>query len=463
MAALLLAAPLAQGRDGEAVQSDTPTDYSHALPLTVSGKESVVQLRLPREVYLHARSTDLRDLRVFDAAGAVLPYTLQAPAARADSSRRDLPVRVFPVQASPGGRTDADLEVRRSADGSVLSVHASTRQAPAAREELRALVLDLGAAGKAATIDALRLNLPPGAGSYQARVRLEVSDDLKHWDTIGASELAWLVNDRTESLASDRIEFEPRAFRYARLTWQEGKPLQFAAIVAESPLSTDVPAPIERMLVAPAPGRFAHDLVYHAPLAIPVQRIGLELADQSVVLPAQIGRYIELPDPRGAKTTRWEFEPLARATFYQLNQGGKRRSSGDIAITPAHAAQWVLRPESPSVKAPSLRLAWSPSTLVFLASGKPPYRLAFGRGSAKAAQRELAQVAPGFTSAEITTLESAAVGPLQVINPAAADTAGAAQQAAAAARKRMVALWAALLAGVGVLAFMAWRLMKQMK
>ncbi|NHZ83333.1 DUF3999 family protein [Massilia sp. CCM 8695] len=463
LAALAAAAsPLAAA---DAPASDKPDDYRHAMPLTVSGKESVVQLRLPKDVYLHARTADLRDLRLFDAQGNKLPFSLQEPAARAERSRRDLPVRLFAVQTArpAGSTTDTDIDVQRSADGTVLSVSTRSRPAAAAAPGIDTLVLDLGAPASLVAIDALRFALPAGVDSYSARVVLEASDDLKRWDTLGDTDLSWLVNERGEKLASARMEFEARSFRYARLSWRQGKPLQFATITAESPLTTAVAPAVERLVIQPRPGRFPNDHVYPAALAIPVQRIGLDLGEQNVVIPAQLGHYVELPDRQGGQTTTWHFEPVAAATFYQLMQGGKRRASGDISITPAHQAEWVVRTETAGAAAPALRLAWSPATLVFLANGKPPYRLAFGRTDAKPGASALAQVAPGFTPAEIVALEGAVAGPMQVARAAAGEGPGAADKAAAAARTRLFALWGALLAGVGVLSFMAWRLIKQMK
>lgn len=470
MGALCMAALAASAAPAAAAApaSDLPGDYRHAMPLSVSGKESVVQLRLPKDVYLHARTADLRDLRLFDAQGNKLPFSLQDPAARAAHSRRDLPVRLFGVQTARAAGAIAgagtDIDVQRSGDGAVLSVSVRSRPArPGAGEDIDTLVLDLGAAAMSASVDALRFTLPAGVDRYSARVALEVSDDLKRWETVGETDLSWLVNERGESLASDRMAFEARSFRYARLSWRQGKPLRFAGISAESPLDTALAAPLERLLIQPRPGRFANDHVYPASVAIPVQRIGVDMGEQNGVLPAQLGHYIELPDRQGGKASTWHFETLAAATFYQLQQGGKRRASGDIGITPAHQAEWVLRTEATGMAAPALRLAWTPSTLVFLASGKPPYRLAFGRADAMPAASALAHVAPGFSPADIAGLENALAGPLQTAKAAVDEGPGAAASAARAARTRLFALWGALLAGVGVLAFMAWRLIRQMK
>ena len=59
---------------------DTPASYSHAIPLTVSGKSAIVSVPLPPAVYQHARSAALADLRIFDAAGnSALSATVTAP------------------------------------------------------------------------------------------------------------------------------------------------------------------------------------------------------------------------------------------------------------------------------------------------------------------------------------------------------------------------------------------------
>ena len=75
---------------------DGPASYSHILPLGVDANQAVVQLRVPREVYLHARSPDLDDVRVFDADGASLPFALVDLAAPPVLSRQRIPVAVFP-------------------------------------------------------------------------------------------------------------------------------------------------------------------------------------------------------------------------------------------------------------------------------------------------------------------------------------------------------------------------------
>jgi hypothetical protein len=453
-----LAACLLALQAAGAQPSDAPRDYTHSMPLTVGGKQGVAALRLPQAVYLHARSAALADVRVFDAAGARVAFALHTPPPEPRSERRILPVRIFPLKSSrPRGAADAfDLDIRTGADGALLSV--KTRPATgagAAQEALTGLVLDLShSQGEAERplIDALRFTLPTGVAAYSAQVWLETSDDLRAWQTVGAADLQWLVNADGQTLASDRLEFEPRSFRYARLSWRKGEPLLFAALAAETVRPGAGPA-LDSLLLQPQPGPQAGDLVYRSALALPVERAGLEFAEANAVLPAALGEYRARPAERGGR----EFHPHLRATFYQIQQQGQTRRSGDLALPVTHSAQWVLRPQGETDLKPALRLSWQPATLVFLASGREPYTLAFGRDGAAPAQLALSQVAPGFSAQELARLEPAAAGPLQA-NAAPPDDGNW-----FGAPRRVLILWAVLLAGVAVLAAMGWRLARQMR
>lgn len=460
-AALLLVCwtPLASAQQNP---TDQPADYSHAMPLTISGKNAVVQLRLPQAVYLNARSADLRDLRVFDAAGKVVPFAIRQSAVQSQASRRQLPVTIFPVMQGASDATKNDFEIKTSADGSVTSI-TSRHPGPAAgapSDRLGALVLDLGKAAPA--IDALAFALPDGRSNYHAQVELEASDDLRSWESLGFSNLSWLVNGEGRALTSNRIEFAPRAFRYARVTWQAGTPLLFASIVAESQTTTQLPPAMESITIPPAPGKFKDDVFYATPIAVPVRRVNLQFGERSAVLPGVLGHYVELPAVKGTSTTRWDFRPRLEATFFQFVQGGAQRKSGDIIVDAVHEANWVARSSALAQVQPSLRLSWTPDTLVFMAAGPGPYSLNFGRSGATSAQLGIAQVAPSFSAQELLAVEQAVVGQLKAASGKAIDESDA-QAAGKAAKHRMLMLWGVLLLGVAVLGVMAWKLIGQMK
>jgi len=409
MKSLLIAASLVSTL---AAASDAPQDYTHVLPLTATTRQGVLQVRLPKEVYLHSRSAMLDDVRVFDASGAALPFALRSPPVESQLSHRDLPLAVFPLMSRGGPAAQLDLDVNTSTDGRLLSV----RVKPDADEDathpprLSALVMDLGkAAGEQPPITALRFTLPPEQKDYSAQVWLEVSSDMKRWETIGAAELNWLVNRDAQTLVNDRLDFAPRTFRYARLSWRNGTPVQFASIIAEQPVRTDSKPAGEQLLLAPSTGKQAGDLVYTVPVAIAPDKVGLQFSEANVVLAGQIGVYREVP-PRHVGQPGWRFDPLLNSTFYRITQGEQVRSAGDLDVAPLHAPQWVLRTAKPASVQPQLRLSWQPGTVVLLGNGNGPYLLAVGRERAAPAASSIEQVAPGFSEAELQKLEYAKVG-----------------------------------------------------
>ena len=468
---------------------DTPADYAYAAPLQISGAQGVVRLRLPQTVYLKSRSAGLDDLRVFDAKGVVQPFSLYRPPLDSATQRASLAASIFPlrIRVQPEGAAAVDIDIQTRPDGTVHSVKARATVAstkdkgkgkgkdksqPAieenTEEKLTGLILDFGAAmaGYPLRIDALRFAAPKDQSNYSAEVWLEASNDLKRWETVGAAELSWLSNDNAQTLASDRLEFAPQKFRYARLSWRRGEPVVFSEIRAETVTQQQSEPQRETLWIQPKPGRFAGDLVYTAGVAIPVEQVSLKLSEPNIVYPMLLGHYVESPALKGGKVgkaTEWEFRPRSSATFYQITQDEQVRRSGALTVPVGRIAEWVIRPLNAAATAqPELGISWQPATLIFLAGGTPPYTLGFGRDDARPASQPLEQVAPGFSVKELGRLEAAQLGELQESAAKAAAESVAAQAASSASRRAFI-LWFVLLLGVTVLGGMAWKLIRQMK
>lgn len=451
--------------------ADSPGDYSHVIPLSVSGKQAVVQLPLPRAVYLEARSADLRDLRLFDAAGTSLPFALFEPEPASQENRSMAPVAVFPVRAPASGASPLPdgLQIRTDAHGAVISV--TSPQARGAGDVLSSLVLDMqGAAGTAraretAPVSAIALTLPVGVDNYNARLALDASDDLQHWETLAEGAVSWLVNRQGASVRKDRIEFAPHTLRFARIRWLEGTPVEFAAIAAERVVRKQAPAQRESVVLQAKPGTAGQDLLYDAPIAVPAESLALELQGRNVVFPALVGQYRKQTGSGPGSVASVQLQAVVNTTFFQLTQDGQQRASSDIDIAPTHASQWVVRPTTTMAERPGLRLRWTPARMVFVAGGKGPYTLAFGRAGVhtQTSQVPLAQVAPGFSTHELALLEQAKAG--DPVRQDGARTGRGGKEGAAddAAGKRSTWLWALLVCGVAALAAMAWKLTQQLK
>ena len=449
--------------ESPAAPTDRLTDYSHRLPLRTMSSQAIVRLPLPRAVYLNARSSALHDLRVFDAVGASMPFALIDQAPPAVEKKATAPVAIFALYgtARDTGPMPESLQIRTRSDGAVISVTTPSR---AASDELQSLILDLQPAALAAKVSAaapvgaLALSLPPGTDNYNAHVAVDVSNDLQDWDVLAEAAVSWLVNDRGASVGKHRIEFSPRPFRYARIRWLEGKPLAFADINADYVVQQYAAMQMETIVLPGLPAAEGRDVMYAAPVAIPAIAVGFVFEGQNVVMPVIVGQYQTTPNRKPGDRVVTRLQPIVNTTFYQLSQKGQQRVSGDVEIAPTNASIWVARPLTAILERPALRLRWAPATIVFVAAGKAPYQLAFGRASATAASVPLSQVAPGFTSRELAELESATPGALvQQQSPAAI------VEADRTAGTRRYWLWGLLVCGLAALAAMAWHLFRQMK
>ena len=451
---------------------DRPQDYRWSIALTPQPGAGLSRLSVPTDVYLHARSASLADVRLFDSTGKPLAFALTAPPAQSRTQRDTLAMRIFPVTGKNIGYYELDnVDIRTGNDGRLLSVTTRGGGIPDAAPGLQGLILDAGPPAKDSRIGALHFTLPPGTDNYNAQVLLEVSDDLKQWDAIATTTLNWLRNSDTQTLANDRIEFAPRAFRYARLSWQYGDPITFAGIAAQQVSVTAVASPRATITLKGTAGKDVDERLYATPIAIPADSIGLQLAEGNTSMPVTLGVYHPASQaprqrlhlgPRARATQAADFEPLLNTTFYRINMDGKERVSGDLAMPVVQTAQWVLRPQYHSGTNPNLnsvlRLGWTPASLVFLASGKGPYQLVFGRNGATPAALPLSQVAPGFTQEELLALPVTTAARVVALTSEAPI-----EKTPDGAGLRLAALWAALLLGVAVLGFFAWRLLTQMK
>ncbi|MEO8009441.1 MAG: DUF3999 family protein, partial [Betaproteobacteria bacterium] len=57
--------------------AETPEDFAFAVPIDGLGGDALYRVAIPPAVYEQAAFSDLRDLRVFNGAGEVVPYAFR--------------------------------------------------------------------------------------------------------------------------------------------------------------------------------------------------------------------------------------------------------------------------------------------------------------------------------------------------------------------------------------------------
>jgi hypothetical protein len=444
----VLAAVLLLGAS-QAPAASTPDEFAYGFRIEVAADVPVHELVLPAEVYGGVTRADLGDLRVFNAAGEAVPHLLRAaPAAAAEPRFAALPI--FPVFVA-AGRAGAGLsiETETRADGAIVRV----RRADAGGGELAGYLLDASAIDQPLT--ALALQLEENGADVVARVTVEASHDLTTWRAVAPARAVARVAYGEHRLEQTTVPLPDVRAPYLRLAWAAdeaggGARPVLSGVAAQLGTPEREPEREWRSLAGVAAAARERRYEYETGGHFPVDRIGFELPANSLLSVVVSSR----PSADAAWRERH------RGTHYHLRVGGVELRGEPATLPRTSDRYWrvEVRDGSYANAAPALRVGWTPQRLAFLAAGEPPYLLAYGSGSARPVAAPLDGVLATLGARGGATLlqqarlgEAVELGGAERLRPAPTSV-----------DWRHWTLWGVLLAGVAILAAMAWRLRREM-
>jgi hypothetical protein len=420
-----------------------PTDFARGATIRTEGG-TIFRVTLPDDVYDTVTRADLGDVRVLNAAGEVVPHTVREAPRPKDPEAEWTSVPAFPLSDIQAGGT-AKTQVRVGPDGAVLEV----TNDPTVRQGTTAYLVDATAIKEEITRLELFWEAAPDV-TFVAHVNVQASENLNTWRTIvGSAALAQLQRDG-QMLTQREIEL-PDATRtkYLRVSW----PKDLAAVTLSS------------IRVRPRVAEAEREIRWRALTAQSGDTAGSANYDTRAYLPVQ---YVDLefPDPTDAATVTLRSRPSESADW-QLRHAGLfyslRESNDTIRGKPARIAMtthryWTLETtrERGWVRAPQLRVGWHPHELVFLAQGAGPYTLVYGNARIEAADAPVEALLAAFDDAERE----------RRTRPASLDTPrslGGADALTPPRPLKQIALWSVLIVAVGMLAFLAARVMRDAK
>lgn len=438
---------LAVGLVSAAHAAERPSDYAFAVPISGTGGDALYRVIVPPSVYEAIVFADLRDVRIFNSAGEVDAHALR-PVTETRQRSRPVALAYFPLRGPAGSKPD-DLDISVQQGSGQVSLQVRARKTSEERKVLLGYVIDASALKE--PINGLGLDWNTRSDNYSAALRVETSDNLKGWTTLIHDAPIVSLLHAGQKLEQKIIEFSARKSKYFRLSWLD--PAQALELSAINGLPVEQIASVERAwkevaatMDADRPGDYAVDLGG----LFPVDRIAVRLPVENTVAPVQI---------LSREKTSGEWLPVTRSVVYRLKQNGQELRSPDVAVRPNSHRYWLIRVDAKSggFGGGTLKVnaGWTPRELVFAARGNGPFLLAYGNGQSTLNALPIETLVPGWGSDKETPLALAGTGTQQAL------------AGAAALQKptdiRRLGLWAAMGAGVALLAWMAWRLSQQMK
>src|SRR5262249_8486766 len=140
-------------------RAEVPNDYAYGQPMKPSRSAAAYRVDLPLEVYRYTVRTDLGDLRVFNAEGALVPFSLsKQPPAQSLSHKEPVSIPLFPLPEGAQARIDG-VSINIDTAGSALTLQ--TQRGTTVGTPVRQYLLD--ARSLDAALSGLQLSWAEGA------------------------------------------------------------------------------------------------------------------------------------------------------------------------------------------------------------------------------------------------------------------------------------------------------------
>ena len=357
----------------------SPQDFASGMHIATPQESAAYRITLPLAVYQGTVREDLSDLRIFNAQGESVPYSLtQYSPPLSPPATTSVPL--FPLR---GAAHAAMNGLRLTIDSPGSAVHVQTQSA-ATSAEARQYILD--ARGIDTSISALQLAWPDSAEDYAGRLTLEVSDDLGAWSTVVAGAPITNLHANGQALVANRVEVVPTRAKFWRLSWANSPPaFELSSVTADTAdrpetayASLDVegrPDPVDSRA-------YVFDLGAHPP----VTRLNLTLPEANSLNRVEFFS-------RRAPSEAWRGRNVA--DVYRIATTDGERSNPPIDVGIDHDRYWrtrVIQGGDLSRTPPHLVVSYVPAEVTFLAQGRGPFLLAYGNASALRAETDLTQI-----------------------------------------------------------------------
>ena len=360
-----------------------PADFGYGMALQTDGKDGVYKVSIPLDVYKVVRYADLRDVRVFNADGEVVPHVVTRSAGSVSVKSEPIELPRFPIYASAQSKLgDLDLQIKRDAQGTVINLN--NRSSVAGQNKLVGYLLDGNKVGPA--VKEIELQWSDTIANYVGSVTLEASDDLATWRTLAKDAPITRMKFGDHMLDQRRVKFAATPLIYLRISGSSADandaPLPELTRVSAIPadISAEAPRSWSTMVgkpIANKPGEYEFDVGAQ----VPIDRIHVELPQMNTLIQAEL---------LARANEKVEWQSVAQTTAYRITQNGRQFNSDDIQINRDGRRFWLVRIAQQGgglgKDNPSLKVGWLADQILFLARGRGPFQLVYGAEGVKSGE-----------------------------------------------------------------------------
>ncbi len=382
--------------------------FAYGYSIKVDGDSAVYSLYLNEKIYQGMTREDRGDLRIFSRVGDIAPHVIRQTERMTKKAAPTIKLPFFPwYKKDKVEAASSHIRITTNDQGAIIDLNDG--KAEKKGQYLYAYIIDASALTEAP--DHFEIEWESADANFILNVVLEGSDDLNGWRLLKPSSTISHMKFKNQTQSRHWSEFMPVDIDQANLTY-----------------------------------------FFETKSVLPADRLNIDLPSKNTLVNVLI---------ESASSSVGPWYRRYNGLLYDLNIDNARLSNSVIHQAINSHRYWrvkILNSDGGFRGLPKLRLGWIPEQLLFVASGEPPFTLTYGS----------ARVGPVTASLGQLLSESSMIQKGNLIKSAKL---GAAIDFGDQSRllpprpetdwKKYV-LWSVLMAGVLLLALMAFRLFKQM-
>ncbi len=477
-----LSAALLLIQSAQVVLAQEAKNIAQKAAISSSGQGPFYRLNLPVTIYPGAAHVDLRDVRISNASGDLVPHAWLQNEITAPQILTSV-AAFYPI-ALQGNRSvtetgDLSLQFRQNADGSLLTLQTKKTNVKRVSSDS---IIDLSQI-KGSLLQA-RFEVDENAEGLFP-LSIDASDDLRHWHSISSDAQIAVLKRNGGKIEKLDVDLYGNRAKYLRLHWHDAAPaITIKSITIDSLQQNEILAPLQWSNAIKASSCTENSCDYLLPANTPLDSLRINLSEPntlaSVTVSGQLPAHTAEVYPRRHHplyVLRHKRQPpenavaarvvLAQTVSYRLTQSNGEARSENLSMDGGIYTHLRLQTTGPismlGQAAPSIQVASTPRSLIFLGRGSAPFTLSWGVDEKQGNALALATLVPGYqpdkaVSADAATVEIPLVSAVAV--PVKKSELSEKEKSAKSDRKLW--LWAALAGGLLLLAGMAWSLFKGM-
>jgi len=464
-------------------------DYDCAFEIA-KGNQSIRSLTLTDAVYRCFQFSNYADLAIVNADQQLVPFTLSSAAAENKRQEYQKDIAFFSEPEESSYRTGEQIR-RIAALTGLVSRDIDAKQWQSTNVHYSSFILEQASnsnAKQSHKLKSVSLDVDTQTAAIRATVLIEASDDLQNWKTVSKPHNLFFLQGDTQALKQNQLTLsgyskKAKYLRLAtlsnvesfadRLRGVSGKYVYTERITPELQWLTVKPYEVENNV-------WQFDL----PLLAPFEAIKLSNAQNIVYYQGNILSKQHLNPNKHDNDERKSGKKKIKSVLKNVAQGKSRFAeinahwrtvryfkryklivdngsleSADIEFSNVRSRSWRIKFNEPANitadQLPKIEIAWAPSQVNFIAQGRGPFVLKAGRETATKKIVFPSQLKTLNASTEQVALVGAVENAVPVSEPALVQSQNEFSWS-------KVLLWSLLLFGVGLMLYMAYRLMRSM-